>query len=534
MINSHFSVARSWLPNLFRQFSVTTSQEKLFGIDLSNKKIQSLSKKIPTTRFPLECDWETPSPIYIHNNKPSPNSGKSKKNFYYIGGLPALMQAAQKLAESPSDINVFYVRGSDTPKTLLSGHQGHVHPTEWPTDECGFRGLIKTMFQGMNLVEQDNPADLDNYSYLHFSLQMKDLIAQPFWYLNMFGSCFIQKIKHSLTANSYGVSKQDQWLCDTVAQSLKTHHILSEKIRLESGEPTFTQTFRIYWSPNAQKMKKKETIWRALNIPVEPMNAAEKKRYTLLNDTSSLHVLKILSDGKFYPETPERIISHLSKKYSNFQAHVGSVTDVYTNAGKVECLAMNVEIDKLQRKVFCPADYLFGSLGHNQVMMRSSITGKWKSLWPEIPVSGISSVWKCSLTRQELQKRWEIPSLCDQEIRERINAIVPAANLSNLHVTSWDCTIQGDNIVMMVRVSEGANFNSNIAFKNDLLNMSLNLHNYFIGNWELIAAGSCTRKTWATNTPELIEVSNTLKFLHGLSGIGYSFSAAPTDSLKHP
>ncbi len=518
-----------------RHYGVKTSAKTLAAIDLTSSKIQIISKESIKTPLPLSCDWDPITPIRIHHINSSQDDANisKKRTFCYLGGLLALMQAEKKLAESSPDNEILYIRNKEIPKTLMSGHQGHIHPPEWCTEECGFKNLSKALLRGLNLIKLDDPSDLNSYSYLHFTLRIKDWINDPVLQLRIFGSCFYQKIKHSFTASPMGVSKQDQWLCNVVAQSLKMHKELSENIENEMGMPTFTQTSRIYWSPNQEKIKIKEKIWRELGIPVEKMSMEEKINLTLLKKDSPLYILKILSDGKFYPETPERIIQYLSKKYPNFKAVEANVTDIFlSQQGAAKGIEMSLigSGEIIRKDIFS----LFGSTGHNNVLQKGPLTGKWKPLWHEIPVTGVSAVWKCTLSRQELQERWNQSSISDEEIKLRISKIVPAANLSNLHVTSWDCTVNGDKVVMMIRASEGANFNSTEAFKNDLLNMSNNLDRYFIGEWELISVGSCARKTWSSNVPELVELSDNVKFMHGQSGIGYSFSGCNIDSLKHP
>ncbi|MBS0637323.1 MAG: hypothetical protein JSS12_07415, partial [Verrucomicrobia bacterium] len=61
----------------------------------------------------------------------------------------------------------------------------------------------------------------------------------------------------------------------------------------------------------------------------------------------------------------------------------------------------------------------------------------------------------------------------------------------------------------------------------DLANMTANINRFLIGSWKLITAGSCVRKTTTSNIPQLTE-----NFIHGLSGIGFSFSAAPKELFE--
>jgi hypothetical protein len=518
-----------------KSYTAQTPPEKFTNIDFSIGKIQLISQGTSETPLPLSCDWEPAPSIYIHNIDSSQDdiNLSAKRTYCFIGGLLAMILAAKKLSECSSDDEVLYIRNKDIPKTLMSGHQFHLHPSEWSTKDCGFKNLFKTLLQGLSLIKQDDPTDLENYSYLHMSLRIKDWIDNPALQLRIFTGCFYQRIKHSMTSNSLGVSKQDQWLCDAVAQSRKTHQELSDKIEMEMGKPTFSPTGRIYWSPNKEKMELKEKIWRELKIPVEKISTEDKLHLTLLKKDSPLYILKILSDGKFYPETPERILQYLTKKYPNFTAIEANVTDIFLNHQND---ARAIKMTRIDNGEIIQQDIssLFGSMGHNNVFKKSTWTGKWKPLWHEISVTGVSATWKCTLTRQELQERWNKPLLSNEEIHQCINKIMPAANLSNLHVTSWDCTIQNDAVVMMVRASEGANVNSTIAFKNDLINMSHNLDSYFMGKWELESVGSCSRKTWSSNIPEVIELSDNVKFVHGQSGIGYSFSGVDEENLKHP
>ena len=60
--------------------------------------------------------------------------------------------------------------------------------------------------------------------------------------------------------------------------------------------------------------------------------------------------------------------------------------------------------------------------------------------------------------------------------------------------------------------------------------MCANLNEYYIGDWELLSVGTCTRKTGIENASKVID--DLFWVCH--SGIGYSASAIPPDSLRHP
>lgn len=120
------------------------------------------------------------------------------------------------------------------------------------------------------------------------------------------------------------------------------------------------------------------------------------------------------------------------------------------------------------------------------------------------------------------------PTLSDDALVDRLKEYIGSANLTNMHVTIWNAVVDDTTVHIICRITQGANFNSEIADANDLHNMAANLKQFWIGQWKLISCGTCVRKTAISNVPEFKE-----NFLHGLSGIGLSFSGVPKEMLSH-
>lgn len=437
------------------------------------------------------------------------------------------MQAAYRLQKCTDQ--VIYVNDGHIAKTLQSGHQGHTHPSEWTAEECSSKNLFKTMLKGFGVLPQDDPSDLARYSYLHFP--MENVLKHPRYYLGIYSQFFYQRIIHNLTSVN-GVSAKDHWVCDGISKSLSFHQKLSDQIEKETGKKTFSQQSRVYWSPNLTAMKKKEKTWKELGIACTFMDPSEIMQRTLLKTDAKLHILQIFNDGKFYPETIPLIVDHLSRHYPHFTARTGFVEKILIDP-KTSAPHKVLEKDPAtQKTIQTSIKTLIGSPGHNEVLRYDPEKKLWSEMWQEVPVSGISSVWLCEIEKSEMLKRFAA-DLSDQELQERMKSIVAAANLSNLHVTSWDCTIKDKTIQLLVRATQGANFNSLVASKSDLFNMANNLNIFFIGHWTLISVGTCTRKTWTSNVPEFARLHDESGFIHGLSGLGYSFSAAPPEHFHH-
>src|ERR1700722_4141498 len=305
-------------------------------------------------------------------------------------------------------------------------------------------------------------------------------------------------------------------------------------------------------------MKKKEKIWKELGIECEFIFPEEIRRKTLLKDNSDLHVLRITQDGKFHPDSMQRIILHLQTNYpQHFRTYVAHVKELHLDKVTSCPLSVSEQLSDGQNRevdiqtffgslghnqVFKESDTSFlkhspwlempvfgvGSLGHHWVLNESISSIKQKPLWLEIPVSGNSTVWKCTIDKQELLERFGQKSSNEEQFARDIRGLLPSANLCNLHLTTWDGEISETKVTFYARASQGANFNSWVANKNDLRNIWANLDRFFIGDWELISAGTCTRKTHISNVPEYVELSSDPErpatFLHGLSGIGFSFS----------
>lgn len=519
-----------------RGFAIRTPAHTIANIKLASQRIMQIADydKLRTA-LPLHASWSTTSSIVrIIPTSQSSSTLNMTKQHCYFGGLPALMQAARYLEKQPKDCTekVLYVNDMNLPKTLQSGHQGHVHPSEWTAEECSTKNLFKAMCRSIGVLAEDNPNDLEHYSYLHFPIKIDDIVKHPLNYLRMYGKFFRQRVFHNLTAVN-GVSQQDRWVCNTIAKSLQYHQKLSDLIEQQTGSKTFTQQSRVYWSPNLKAMQMKEKTWKELGIKCEFMSKREVMQRTLLKANAPLHILKIFGDGKFYPRAPELIIEYLLRNYSNFLFHKNSIEEIHIDKDTGKPFEI-VEKDLSGKYSHTPIATLFGSPGHNNVLLYDMVNKAWKLLWDEVPVSGISSIWKCKIEKKEIFQRLNVNFLTDAELHKHFEDTVACANLSNLHVTSWNCFIKPTTVELLIRASQGANFNSLIANKLDLINMSNNLAQFFIGDWDLISVGTCTRKTWVSNVPEFVRLYENSGFLHGLSGLGYSFSGAPPEDLIHP
>ena len=213
-------------------------------------------------------------------------------------------------------------------------------------------------------------------------------------------------------------------------------------------------------------------------------------------------VFKIIGDGQFEPETPERVIEYFTDEFpGSFSVLKAVVNEIYINPDSQNPEAVKVtEINGEQR--IMPVQTVFGTPGHDQVYKYDAVTRTEKQLWKSVPVSGISSLWICTIRRRELESRWGLIAGDDAHLKKHLDTLCPAANLCNLHATVLSNEILDENVQLYVRVSQGANFNSTVADKNDLINITTSLDKFFIGNWELVSAGTCTRQTGVTNVPQ--------------------------------
>lgn len=443
---------------------------------------------------------KSPSIITIlKRNKEGDGAG----HHYFMGGLPALMQAARLLEKDPKS-QVTYVNDGQIKKSTQSAHQGHVHPTEWTTPELGVWPLTKIILSSIHLYPAVPPEDVVNYSYVHFPLSKIKL--------SLFLKNIAFKLARACVAKN-GISADDRWQCDAVRASLAYHKALSDKIEAFGGEPTFRLDWRLIWSSDREGIERKKKIWQDLGIQTEYISPEEMRRETLLRDDVPLYGLKVFGDGKFFADVDKKIVAYLSQQYPDrFTVRTASVSEVYVD--KTPFAVTEVLPDGSSQKVTVASFY--GSTGHNNVLKE----GSKKPLWDEVAVTGVSTIWVCTIAKKTLLERFG--TLSDSALIERVKNLVGAANLTNLHTTIWNAAIEHDMVHIVVRATEGANFNSPNADPRDLANMMTNINRFFIGSWKLITAGSCVRKTTTSNVPEF-----TNNFIHGLSGIGLSFSGAP-------
>jgi len=496
---------------------VNFSTQKIIQLVPNEELSTAVRNKLPA--LPLEANWDRPNPIRLFHKTPVIHS-KVEGGHYFAGGLPALMQAVQQLEKEPT-APVTYVNDGLIKKSTQSGHQGHVHPSEWTTPDCSALNLMKTLLVGLNVLKPHPPQAVEQYSYLHFPVSIRAVAKNPVEQFQFYGKFFAHRLLHSaLSVN--GASDDDRWLCAAVRQSLTYHQKLSDHIVQMLNVPTFQRGWRLYWSPNREAILKKKTLWNEVGIQTALLTDEEKRRQTLFKINAPIHALKVFGDGKFSPQIHELVIEFLNKKYpQTFQTRTAVVSEVYFDERTDQPIAVRED-----GTLFKVSSFL-GSPGHNQVFEVDSLTRKELQAWQEVPVSGVSTLWLCTFSRAEFLERIKEPDLQDHQIEARLKDYVASANLTNLHVTVVNCSAKEGNIVIITRITQGANFNSLVADKNDLVNMAENLERFYIGTWKLLSAGTCTRKTAISNVPEFSS-----NFIHGLSGIGFSFSAAPKHMLQ--
>lgn len=540
MLNGSLKMAERGMKNICanvmkRSFAVLTSRTALDKLDLSSSKVQRLISfdKINPLKIsvPLEAPWEAPGKIILKTTPKDVKIPDITPVHFFFGGLPALMAAAKKKGEYPKS-QITYVTNGKISKSTQSGHQAHNHPSEFVAEDCNKRNLIKTVARGMNIVSSPDPTDLKRYSYLHFPNLWAGFLQDPIEQLKLYAGFFKQRILHDITSKN-GVSTQDRWLCRVIENSLNFHEKLSKKIEAKTGLKTLKRDFRIYWSHDHEGIAKKATTWRELGINCETMHEKEIIMRTLLRTDKHLAVLKIHGDGQFEPETPKRIADYFSNEYRDtFKIVEAEVKEIYLNPDSQKPEAVKfIELNGDEKTI--PVNNVFGSPGHDQVYKYDAVLGAEKQLWKSVPVSGVSSLWLCTIPQKELEKRWNLPEGSEDLLKKHLTKLCASANLCNLHVTIFENEIREDNVQLYVRVSQGANFNSTVADNNDLTNMATNLDQFFIGNWGLISAGTCTRQTNVTNVPTIADI-HSVTFGRDYSGVGYSASVPPDPEDPKP
>lgn len=459
---------------------------------------------------------QKPNPIVLVAKSKERVLCTKKSGHYFMGGLPALMQAVRLLQKDPA-ASVTYVNDGQIKKSTQSAHQGHVHPTEWTTPELGSRQLTKVILKSLHLLPATSPDDILNYSYIHLPISsMKvSLVLRNIAF----------RLLHTLLSKN-GVSADDRWQCEAVRASLAFHKELSDEMESCGEEPTYASSWRLIWWPKKEGIERKRALWSELGIQTELVSQEELRKYTLLKEEVPLYGLKVLEDGKFFPNVDRKICAYLSKKYPNsFEMRTAVVSEIAIDEKTNTPFALLEILPDGSRQIVA-VDSFYGSCGHNLVFMNDPKKATMKRLWDEVPVSGVSTLWVASIERKVLVERMQMPGVSDSELINQLKCFVGTTNLTNLHMTIWNACVEGETVHIVARATQGANFNSEFADPDDLANMTANINRFFIGSWKLITAGSCTRKTTTSNVPEL-----THNFIHGLSGIGLSFSAAPKELL---
>ena len=154
---------------------------------------------------------------------------------------------------------------------------------------------------------------------------------------------------------------------------------------------------------------------------------------TLLKVDKKVHVLKILGDGNFYPETPQRIVDYMLDEFPNFTVRTAKLKELHID--EIGDPASVLEINPQTRKeTVLPITSFFCSPGHNEVFKVDPASQTETRLWDEVPVSGVSTLWKCTISVEELEKRFEKNFHKTKDLLKCANKLVASANLSNFHI----------------------------------------------------------------------------------------------------
>lgn len=477
---------------------------EIANFDINKKRVTNFTKEESLPKrmqsVPLDLEWSEDSKVDIIQTEFEKEN--SNVNFY-VGGLEALFSCTRMLENSKD--KCIYINDGKVPIAIRAGQQLHEHPTQYPDYSLGH--LIKKLFEKFYLAPKENPETYD-YSPLHYSLS--PILKEPINFVKCYLGMFIHTLWHKYKYNNR-VSEDDQNLVNMIRQSIEYMKVINQDIIKVTNRSIMTQNGRLYWSIDKHLILKKQEHWTAMGIGCSLIEPNETQALTLLNtDKYKIYALKMHKDGEIHPDIFEIMIEYLNKKYPDrFEYKVGQMTQVKLSKDKEP---ISISINENGKENEFKTKTLFSSLGHNSVFQNGS------KVYNVIPVSGITSDWKVKISKADFMKR--IPkNMKLEEYLEKCN-VVPCADMFNLHVKIMDHQFENDDIYFYVRVTEGANVYSTLAEKRDLVNIAYKLDEFFVGDWKILTAGTCSRRTGVINRPE-----NWKFFNFGQSGVGLSCSA---------
>lgn len=477
---------------------------EIANFDITKKRVTNFSSESTLPRrmqsVPMDLEWSEDSKVEIIQT----DSEKSNSDVnVYVGGLEALFACSRKLGDSNE--KCVYINDGKVPIAIRAGQQLHEHPTQYP--DYTLAHLIKKLFEKVYLAPKENPETYD-YSPLHYSL--RGLLTEPITFVKCYMGMFIHTLWHKYKFSNR-VSDNDQNLVNMIRQSIEYMRVINEDIVKVTNKSIMTQNGRLYWSIDKDLIDKKAQHWRDMGISCSLIEPNETQTVSLLNtEKHKIYALKMHKDGEIHPDIFETMVEYLSKKYPDqFEYKIAQMTHLKLSK---EQQPNSIALETNGTKQEMNTKTLFSSLGHNSVYQKGN------QVYNVIPVSGITSDWKMKISKKEFSKRLPI-GVKLEEYLEKCN-VVPCADMFNLHVKILDHSFENDDINFYVRVTEGANVYNNLAEKRDLVNIAYKLNTFFIGDWKILTAGTCTRKTGVINRPE-----NWKFFNFGQSGVGISCSA---------
>lgn len=484
-------------------------------------------------------DWESNSEVLVtkfneENFSPKEETGHKSISLengevhVYVGGIQSLFACVKKLESLEKDnlignnIKCIFMNDGKALIAQRAGMQLHEHPTQYP--DYNYLQLFKKLFQSLYILPKDHPERYD-YSPLHYDL--KCLIKEPINATTHYLALFFNKVWHSLTSKRR-VSNDDYNLILLIRQSINYMQELDGKIQKEIGKSIINRNGRIYWSPDKIDIDKKKDHWSAMGIPIEDITGEDINAITLLRGNKKIYAIRMPNDGEVHPNLPEIVIEYLLKKYpNNFEYHVSALSTIYTEDNSTNVKAITEKKDDGTQNSY-PVSSLYCSLGHHDVHGAQSK----KRQFYLIPASGVTSDWKVSISKERLLHRVD-PELkkkgmtLEQYLKKGL--LVPSADMYNLHVKFIDYHMDdsSDTVTFFMRVTEGANLFSSYSEKRDLINITYKLNKYFVGDWKIITAGTCTRQSSVANRPEIHG-----PFHFGQCGVGISLSGGEhTDEI---
>jgi hypothetical protein len=489
----------------------------LKDVNLSKKKVQKLTsqEKFPPrmSSVPLELEWKDDNNVSITKNENIKINESEEKKHYFVGGLEALFSCVKELETSKD--KCVYVNDGNASIMSRAGLQLHEHPTQY--SDYTISHLFRKLLEGMKLVRTQNP-EVYGYSPLHFDI----LRSVESWsnikiYLKMISHVLLYKLK-----NGDSISPDEKDVIQMINHSISYMKELNDKIYKETGKKIITRNGRLYWSTDEKLIQKKMENWKILGINCHLVENEEIEKMTLINGKDfKVYALKMPDDGEIHPDIVNNIVEYLTKLYPDrFEIQKNtSLTKVNFDknykANEITLKGPNGE------KSITGISSLIASLGHN------SIFENQKKLYDVILATGITSDWKVKISKDELKKRIKDNNL-EQYLKDC--RLTPSADMFNLHIKILDHEVNASDVILYARVTQGANMSSSIASKNDLINIASKINRHFVGDWEILSVGSCSRKTTDLNRPQCW--NNYFSF--GQSGIGVSSSASRTkDYFPH-